>query len=74
MKAYLMGLLRARTILNSSNDSSLSAFRDMALKNEPMTLDTFVLMSDVRNLAKKKGLMKYGKNTARTSLMLECGF
>jgi hypothetical protein len=27
--------------------------REMALKNEVVTQDTFVLMSDVRNLAKK---------------------
>jgi hypothetical protein len=54
MKAHLMGLLRQGLSLAQVMTHHKAHVKEMALKNEHVTQDTFVLLSDVRNLAKKQ--------------------
>ncbi len=53
MKVHLMGLLRQGLSQVQIIIHHKAHVRKMALRNEPMTQYTFVLMFDVRNLAKK---------------------
>jgi hypothetical protein len=54
MKVHLMGLLRQGLSLTQVMTHHKMHVRKMALKNEHVTRDTFVLPSNVRNLAKKR--------------------
>jgi hypothetical protein len=54
MKAHLMGLLRQGLSLARVMTHHRTHVRKMALKNEHVTQDTFVLLSNVKNLAKKQ--------------------
>jgi len=54
MEGHLMGLLRQGLSLTQVMIHHKAHVREMALKNERVTQDTFVLSSDVRNLAKKQ--------------------
>ncbi len=53
MKVHLMGLLRQGLSLTQVMAHRKAHVREMTLKNEHVTQDTFVLPSNVRNLAKK---------------------
>jgi hypothetical protein len=53
MKAHLMGLLRQGLSLVQVMIHHKLHVKEMALKNQHVTRDTFVLMFDVKNLAKK---------------------
>ncbi len=53
MKGHLMGLLKQGLSPAQVMIHHKVHVREMALKNEPMTQYTFVLPSNVRNLAKK---------------------
>jgi hypothetical protein len=54
IKVHLMGLLRQGLSLTQVMSHHKAHVREMALKNEHVTGDTFVLLSNVRNLAKKQ--------------------
>jgi hypothetical protein len=54
MKAHLMGLLRQSLSPTQVMTHHKMHVRKMALKNELVTSYTFVLPSDVKNLAKKR--------------------
>jgi len=54
MKAHLMGLLRQGLSPAQVMTHHKRHVREMALKNEPVTQNTFALLFDVRNLAKKR--------------------
>ncbi len=53
MKAHLMGLLQQGLSSAQVMTHHKTHVREMALKNELVTRNTFVFMSDVKNLAKK---------------------
>jgi hypothetical protein len=54
MKAHLMGLIRQGLSPIQGMAQHKAYVRQHALRNEPTTCDTFVLPSDVQNLAKKR--------------------
>jgi hypothetical protein len=53
MKAHLMGLIRQGLSLAQVMAHHKVYVKEEALRNEHVTQDTFVLLFDVRNLAKK---------------------
>jgi hypothetical protein len=53
MKAHLMGLLKQGLSPTQVMIHHKMLVRKMALKNEPVTRDTFVPLSNARNLTKK---------------------
>jgi hypothetical protein len=53
MKAHLMGLLRWGLSPAQVITHHIAHVKEMALKNELLIWDTFVLLSNVKNLAKK---------------------
>ncbi len=56
MKAHLMGLLQQGLSSAQVMIHHKAHVKEMALKNESMTRNTFVFPSDVKNLAKKTNL------------------
>ncbi len=65
MKVHLMGLLRQGLSPTQVMTHHKAHVREMALKNEHVTRDTFVLPSNVKNLARKQAnelLQKHSKD------------
>ncbi len=62
------GAYKARFVPCSSMAQHKVYVREQALRNELVTHDTFVLLSNMRNLAKKRW-MNCGKNIKKTQLV-----